>query len=299
MGSRIRLVVLGARPRDARAARDAAWGEIAAADRELSRFRADSELSRANQRAGNGEPFRPGRRLRILLATAARAQRLTGGRFDPRVIGALEAIGERAGVPLPTIQPRGATWLARAAERGTVVHAAPVDSGGLGKGLALRWALGAARQAAPDAGGLLLEAGGDVVVDGAGPSGGAWSIGIEDPDRPRRLLATIRVSRGAVATSSVAVRTWEHDGEPVHHLIDPATGRPASAGLRAVTVHGADPAWAEVATKSLFLAGDERIGPEARAAGLAAWWVEDDGSFHLTPAARAVTTWTLPGVARA
>jgi thiamine biosynthesis lipoprotein len=292
MGSRLRLLVLGARPREARAARDAAWCEFEAADRELSRFRADSELSRANQRAGTGLPLQPTRRLRALLMTAARAQRMTGGQFDARVIRFLEEIGERAGVPLPGISGEAAGWLRAAPGRGSFLLGAPVDSGGLGKGLALRWALGAVRRAAPHAAGVLLEAGGDVVVDGVGPSGGAWSIGIEDPNHARRLLATVRVRGGAVATSSVAVRAWSHEGTRVHHLIDPRTGRPAQTGLLAVTVHAADPAWAEVSTKALFLAGRAHLGAEASARGLAAWWVVDDGSLHMTPAARSLTSWT-------
>ena len=292
MGSRVRLTVLGAAPRAARAARDAAWEEMRDSDAELSRFRSDSELSRANALAGSGMAFRPARRLRELLATADRAQRLTGGRFDARVIAALEAIGERAGVPLAdtaTVQDR---WLVAERPRGRFQLRAPVDSGGVGKGLALRWALRAAREVAPGAAGILLEAGGDLAADGRGPAGDAWSVGVEDPRGRDRLLAVLRIEGGAVATSSTSIRSWEHGGEAVHHLIDPMTGRPARSGLLAVSVHLADPAWAEVATKSLFLAGVGRIGDEARAGGLAAWWVEEDGSLHMTPAASGMTTWT-------
>ena len=45
----------------------------------------------------------------------------------------------------------------------------------------------------------------------------------------------------------------------VHHLVDPRTGEPADGGLRAVTGHGPDPAWAEVWSKTLFIEGRERI----------------------------------------
>lgn len=292
MGSPLRLTVVGAEPRDARAARDAAFAEMAAADAELSRFSASSDLSRANMLAGSGTWDVPGRRLRTLLATAARAQRVTRGRFDPRVLAALEALGERAGVPLPAVASRAPDPWLEGRGRHEVRLAAPVDSGGLGKGLGLRWALGAARRAAPRAAGLLLEAGGDIAIHGRGPGGGPWSIGIEDPLRPRQLLATLRVQVGAVATTSISVRRWMVDGQTVHHIVDPASGRPADTGLLAVTVAAPDPAWAEVLTKSLFIAGRATIGEEARRMGLAAWWVEEDGSLHMSPAARAVTAWT-------
>ncbi|HEX6128091.1 MAG TPA: FAD:protein FMN transferase [Candidatus Limnocylindria bacterium] len=111
--------------------------------RHLSRFFPNSELSRVNRLAGSGTAFIPGRRLRRLLTTASRAQRITHGRFDPRVITALEAIGERAGVPLPLGDDDAAAssephWLHRDSANRTFRISVPVDSGGLGKGLGLR-----------------------------------------------------------------------------------------------------------------------------------------------------------------
>ena len=76
-----------------------------------------------------------------------------------------------------------------------------------------------------------------------------------------------------------------------YHLVDPATGEPADGGLLAVTVAAADPAWAEVWSKALFIAGHRRIADEARTRGLAAWWMDEDGRFEMTPAARQRTTW--------
>ncbi len=58
-----------------------------------------------------------------------------------------------------------------------------------------------------------------------------------------------------------------------------------------MTVALADPAWAEVWSKVLFLGGHDTIAAEARARGLAAWWVTDDGTLEMTPAGRAMTRW--------
>ncbi len=72
-------------------------------------------------------------------------------------------------------------------------------------------------------------------------SGGPWIVGIEDP------LAVFQIEgHGAVATSSIQRLRWVHDGQIVHHLIDPRTGEPGGEGLLAVTAAGPDPAWAEV-----------------------------------------------------
>ena len=298
MASSLRLSVAGGAAQDAARAWSSAQGEMARAEDELTRFRPQSALSRANQRAGDGAWFDAPPRLRRMLAISYRAMRATGGRFDPRVIAALEEIGEHGGIPLPS-PVHAADWMARDGRGARFRLGAAVDSGGIGKGLGLRWAMAAARRAAPAVDGLLLDAGGDVLASGIGPAGGGWSVGIEEPDRPGDLLATVLLRQGAIATSSIAHRSWTHEGRRVHHLIDPRTGEPAATGLVAVTVASADAAWAEVWTKALFLAGRPSIGDEARGRGLAAWWVEDDGSLHMTPAARAMTTWQREQVSAA
>jgi thiamine biosynthesis lipoprotein len=295
MGSAISFTCSGPTRVRAKPAWLAAIGAIKQAEADLSRFLAGSELSRLNRVAGTGAWTEIGWRTAALLHMSRRAQRLTGGRFDARVVEALELLGEHAGVELSSeMRPGEPEWLSRDARTRRFRVEAAVDSGGLGKGLALRWALLAARRVLPEARGLLIEAGGDLVVSGSAPDGGAWSIGIQDPAGGTQPLAVIAARETAVATSSVAVRRWvAPDGRIVHHLIDPRTSAPADTGLLAVTVALADPAWAEVWTKALFLAGARDIGPEARSRGLAAWWVESDGSLRLTPAARQVTTWIL------
>ncbi len=295
MGSPLRLVTHGPSRNDARAAWRAVRDDIERTEQCLSRFRLDSDLSllnTADPRAWRAVP----RRLTAMLHALHRAQRMTDGRFDPGVIDHLEALGERAGVPLPPNlagTEKGRPWLTRDARRQRFRTARPVDSGGIGKGLALRWAHAAAFHVLGATAGFLIEAGGDLVMNRPGPDDGAWSVAVEDPRDPARQLAVLRAAEGAVATSSIAVRTWVGpDGSVVHHLIDPASGQPARTGLLSVTVLHADPAWAEVWSKALFLAGLSSIGPEARRRGMAVWWVEADGSLHLTPAARELTIWT-------
>ena len=184
----------------------------------------------------------------------------------------------------------------------------PVDLGGIGKGLALRWAWDRLTRILPDRdAGALLECGGDLVGRGPGPDGAEWLIGIEDPradepveratnpsDSPDGVppLAVVGLRGGALCTSSTRLSRWiDPSGEPVHHLIDPGTGRPGGDGLISVTVAWPDPAWAEVRTKELFLVGSVQIAAIARARDLAAWWVTTDGVLEMTPRARQLTRW--------
>ncbi len=227
--------------------------------------------------------------------------------FDPTVLGSLERIGERGASLAAPAGPAGRPAAAgeyaaggAAPALGPVAHdgrapsrvhvpVSPVDTGGIGKGLALRWARDRALAVLPADASFLLDAGGDLVAGGAPDEG--WEIGIEDPIAPDGAaadpVAVLWLPTGAVATSSVRVRHWRGpDGSAVHHIIDPGTGEPARTGLIAVTVAAPDPAWAEVWSKALFLAGADAIGEEARARGIAAWWVDDRGRLWMTPDAR-------------
>lgn len=302
LGSPLRLVVAGQVP-PARV--DAAWAavrrEFDAVDRAMSRFREDSEITLLHRRRGRGDASAPvTRRLRAALALADRAGRVTGGRFDARVIVDLERLGSvavRQSWP-GARRDQSSRRHQLDARGGTVALLSPVDLGGLGKGLALRWATD--RAAAILGGrGFLLEAGGDI-ASRATAGGEPWVIAIEDPLGGPEPIATCTLPLdGAIATSSVRLATWRDPaGRAVHHLIDPSTGEPGGVGLRAVTVGAPDSAWAEIWSKALFLEGSRRIAEVARAQGLAAWWIDERGELSLTPAARQRTTWIRAETAR-
>jgi thiamine biosynthesis lipoprotein len=304
MGSALRLTIggRGAGATDSAVVGSDAWDGVVESfeisERAMSRFRDTSELTTLNHAAGTERISRPSVRLRRALVAADRAHRVTGGRFDPRVLADLDRLGYR-GAALTTEWAAAdpSTAPADPSERRVVDRvgrdgfciARPIDLGGIGKGLALRWA--AAELQRGGVSDFLLEAGGDLVARGLDPGGGPWLVGIEDPTESIDHLAVIAVADEAVTTSSIRVHRWAVDGRAVHHLLDPRTGEPAEGGLLSVTVAGPDPAWAEVWSKVLFVGGRAAIAGEARARGLAAWWVTDDGSFEMTADARWRTVW--------
>jgi thiamine biosynthesis lipoprotein len=271
-----------------------AWAEVerifATVERTLTRFDASSALSRLNRAAGSDEWQRLPAILAQALLIAHRAGTMTNGLFDARIIGALEAAGEHAGVSLPpspiNLQP-GDEWLSLERHPLRARLVTPIDLGGIGKGLALRWAAAAVRRRGIER--FLIEAGGDLVAGAPPPGERAWTVAIEQPGAADPA-ALIDIRDGAVATSSVAVRRWIWpNGEPAHHLIDPRTGRPADTGVTSVTVAAADPAWAEVWTKAAFIGGLEVV------AGRAAWAVAANGTLEMTEAATHLTKWRRAG----
>ncbi len=317
MGSPLRLTVVGASPDRAAAAWEGVSAAIEEIEHALSRFRPTSDLVRLNAVAGDPAGLAVHPHLVAALAAADRARRITGGAFDARILRDLERLGyvgvtRGPGVTAGSEVAAGAiaNAVAAAGRRSTFADgrwlhgdprgaraaiAAPVDLGGIGKGLAIRWAGRVLEHLLPEldrpGAGSLLEAGGDLVARGSAPQGGPWMIAIEDPVGGGEP-AIVAVQDGAICTSSIAVHRWRTvDGRDVHHLLDPRTGEPGGAGLVSVTVSGPDPAWAEVWSKALFLEGATGIAGRARAMGLAAWWVRGDGSLEMTPAARQRTAW--------
>jgi FAD:protein FMN transferase len=230
-------------------------------DRACSRFRADSELSRVNARAG--EPVRVGPVLVEAVNAALRAARLTSGDVDPTVGNALIALGYdrsfelldcdvavdgvaaggmaaggvAAGRSVPLAAVPGWRTVQVDPDAGTVRVAPGVslDLGATAKALAADRAAAAAHEAAGC--GVLVSFGGDLALAGDAPAAG-WRVRVTDDHRagveaPGQWIS-LRV--GGLATSSVAVRRWRTGSGFVHHLVDPSTGDSVDSVWRTVSV---------------------------------------------------------------
>jgi thiamine biosynthesis lipoprotein len=87
---------------------------------------------------------------------------------------------------------------------------------------------------------------------------------------------SVQLTGGGLATSSVAHRTWLRGRAIQHHLIDPATGRPAVTPWRDVTAAAGSCLAADVAAKAALLIGES--GPAwLDARGLAGRFVAMSG----------------------
>ncbi len=89
------------------------------------------------------------------------------------------------------------------------------------------------------------------------------------------------ITEGGLATSSVTVRAWASGGEQVHHIIDPATGRPARVCWRTVSVAAGTCTDANTASTAAIVRGPAAPG-WLRAAGLPARLVRPDGTVVTT-----------------
>jgi len=303
MASPVRVVLgHGLAPGRATTACERALDVFHDVEAECSRFTPASDLSQVNSAADRWH--RVGRYCYLAIEEAWQAYRWTRGRFDPRVLSDLITLGydqwpprsvegePLGGIGPAALRPARPRWRPRwrprfvADTRHVHVDGTPVDLGGIGKGIAVRWASGSLGRSDH-----LVEAGGDCFCSGAAPDGGPWRVGVEDPTGGDEPLAVLALSDRACTTSSVRRRRWLSDGQPVHHLIDPSTGRPGGTGLLSVTVIGTDPAVAEVWSKVLFLFGAAAVDEAAERQALAACWVTDDGVLHVNSRANGYVRW--------
>lgn len=133
-----------------------------------------------------------------------------------------------------------------------------LDPGGIGKGMAAD--LIARDLMDMGVQGVSISMGGDVALAGIPDDGDNWVVNIGAPHDYTEVIDTVRLRAGGVATSTLAARTWDTDGEHRHHVIDPRTRKPvsvtATSTLQASVVAGSA-AWAEAFATALTVCASE------------------------------------------
>jgi thiamine biosynthesis lipoprotein ApbE len=247
------------------AAHEVLTRELDAIDLACSRFRSDSELARMN--ASSGDEVHVSPLLLEALRTALDAAEATAGLVDPTIGRTLRLAGYDASFSVirgrdgSLVRPsfvRDPDWrtveLDEARHTVRVPKGVELDLGATAKALA---ADRAARQAHAATGtAVLVSLGGDIAVAGEPPAGG-WSVRVaEDNAAPLDAPGpTVGISSGGLATSGTTVRRWASAHGPLHHIVDPRTGRPANAHWRTVTVAAASCVDANTASTAAIVLG--------------------------------------------
>lgn len=272
-GSPIELLLPAEAPREAR---DEVLAGLAAMNARWNAWK-PGDLDDLNAALRNGRPHVTPPALRQLIEGAAALELASHGHFNPAIGACVGGWGFHDDVLRPGAAPDAAMIARWRAQRpslqqlrvngnrvSTSNRAVQLDFGAYAKGIALDWALDRlAREGVRDA---LLNLGGNLAAMG-NVDGRAWQIGIRDPHRPG-LAATLALQgREAVVTSGRYERWRLADGVRRTHIIDPASGVPAT-GLDSVTVVHRDAAVADAAATALLVAGPQRWAGVAQRMGI-------------------------------
>jgi thiamine biosynthesis lipoprotein len=237
--------------------------ELERLDRTCSRFRSDSELQRANARAGATVGISP--LFAELIAVALAAAETSAGRVVPTLGTSMRAAGYDRTFSLVraretwTVEERRAPaedWRRIELDAAQLMLRTPpgieLDLGATAKA----WAADhAAHAIAHETGcGVLVSLGGDIAVAGDPPAGG-WPVQIaEDHAAPAGSGPVVSIETGGLATSSTTVRRWHVEGGgEAHHVLNPSTGRPATSCWRTATVAAATCVDANVAATAAIV----------------------------------------------
>lgn len=249
--------------------RERVSAEIERFDREWSRFREDSAVTRVAREGG------------VIVSSDAAAMldayrelsTATGGAVNPLVGASLEALGYDAAYSLvagpPTAAPHD--WSSRiewTAAGATASAPALLDVGALGKGRLVDLV---AEVLADAPGGVVVDAGGDMRARGE-----SVRVGLEHPYDSSKAIGVVELRDAALCASAVNRRTW---GDGLHHVLDARTGVPVRTWAATWAI-ASDAMSADAVATALFFDG----GPDLAAA----WGVEwvrmtTDGRVERSP----------------
>jgi thiamine biosynthesis lipoprotein len=129
-----------------------------------------------------------------------------------------------------------------------------IDLGGIAKGHAVDRSIELLRKCGIDH--ALVSAGGDSRLLGD-RNGRPWMIGIRHPRREDAVALRLPLENSAISTSGDYERFFISNGERVHHIINPRTGKSAGKSWSS-TVIGPDATTTDALSTTLFILGAER-----------------------------------------
>jgi len=267
MGSEIHLTAWTADEPAAAAAFDAVFQEMDRLENVMSTWREKSDIARLNAAAGL-HPVQVSTEVRDVLQTARQVSDWTGGKFDvtfaalsglwkfdyqdkDNTIPDRKEVAQRLAFinyrDVDVDEKSGTAFLKRKGMR--------VNLGGIAKGYAVDRAAGILRQRGFHD--FIIQFGGDMYV--AGKRGDRpWRVAIRDPrGLGEQIFASMDLADSTFTTSGDYERFFMKDGRRYHHIIDPATGDPAS-GCRSVTIVADRAVLADALSTGVFI-----LGPEA------------------------------------
>jgi len=236
--------------------------EITRIENLISDWKPDSQVSQVNQNAGI-KPIKVDREVFELAQRALKLSEITNGGFDVS-FAAMDRIWKFDGsmTEMPSaeaikksVEKVGYKNIILDSVQSTIflkLKGMKIGFGALGEGYATDKCRTMMIAKGIEAG--IVNGSGDMSTWGKQPNGQPWKIGITNPFKPEKLLAVVTLNQGAVTTSGSYEKFVIFNGKRYSHIINPATGYPAT-GLCSVTVFGPNAETANGLSTSMMVLG--------------------------------------------
>jgi thiamine biosynthesis lipoprotein len=264
MGGRFDITIVGRDSLTAEMSIDTVIAEITRIENLISDWKPTSQVSQVNANAGI-RPIKVDKEVFELTERALELSKLTHGAFDIS-FAAMDRIWKFDGsmTAMPTaeaikksVEKVGYRNIILDKEQSTIflkLKGMKIGFGALGEGYAADQCRDMMLKRGIEAG--IVNGSGDMSAWGKQPDGSDWIIGINDPNRQGELFAVVPLRQGAVVTSGSYEKFVIFNGKRYSHIINPATGYPAT-GLTSVTVFGPSAEKANGFSTSLMVLGKQ------------------------------------------
>lgn len=167
-----------------------------------------------------------------------------------------------------------------------------VDLGGIGKGAISDTVMQIFKNYGVET--AVFSLGGNVGVLGKKSDDSAYKVGIRDPEGTQNdTIGYLTLTDRFVISSGDYERYFMKDGIRYHHIFDPATGKPASNGLRQVCIVAENGAQGDAYSTALFVMGLEKaLAFQKQQGDFEALFITADKKVILTEGLRDIFTFT-------
>lgn len=243
---------------------DEVIAEITRIEYLISDWKPTTQISEVNQNAGI-KPVKVGREVFELTKRAIKLSEITNGGFDIS-FAAMDRIWKFDGsmTEMPSaeaikksVEKVGYKNIILDSTESTIflkLKGMKIGFGALGEGYATDKCRAMMIAKGVQAG--IINGSGDMSTWGKQPNGKDWKIGITNPFKPEKILAAIPLKEGAVTTSGSYEKFVVFNGKRYSHIINPATGYPAT-GLCSITVFGPNAETANGLSTSMMVLGQK------------------------------------------
>lgn len=245
MGSFVEFTVIEKNKKLALDAIDSAMAVFRQVDNLMSIYKSESEISDVNRKAGIEDVKVAGEFMEVVQKSLEFSIE-SKGVFDITVLPLIDLWGfrDKKNLHVPdkklieyALEGVGYTKVKPNPSAGTIGLTSKntsIDVGGIGVGYTVDKAISVMKEKGIQR--VIINAGGDIYVMGTPEGENGWLIGIQDPLRNNKIVASIRLKDCAIATSGNYEDYVELDGHRFGHIFNPKEGAPSESILSSTIV---------------------------------------------------------------